>query len=167
MQRRKKIKIKNGDGTAEAFKVQAPASIPNHRSSRSQGNNLRLRTQSPLPFPPFSSTNLNSFRTRNAPPPNSTTNKSRFSIFFSFRSIFIQLDFFFSVVAIYFVVLIWFVVFESEIRGRSGMRKSVAGRYRNCRKSWLQSKKSARNWRERFGEFDICKIVEFYFIFGT
>lgn len=50
-------------------------------------------------------------------------------------------------------VLIRFVMFESGSRSRSGMRKSVVERYRNCRESWLLSKKSVRNWRERFGEF--------------
>jgi len=31
----------------------------------------------------------------------------------------------------------------------------VAERYRNCRASWLLSERSVRNWRERFGRFNV------------
>jgi len=50
------------------------------------------------------------------------------------------------------------VIFEN--RSRSGMRKSGVERYRNCRVNWLLLKRRDRNWRERFGEFNVYVMLK-------
>jgi hypothetical protein len=45
------------------------------------------------------------------------------------------------------------------------MRKSLVERYKNCRVNWLLLKKRDRNWRERFGEFNVYVMLSVFFFF--
>lgn len=155
MQRRK-----TGNGVAQVFKVQAPTTISHHRSSRSQGNGFRLRKAITITvFSVSSSTDFGLLQDRER---SATEQHHHLIQVFNFCAIRSR----FHLVYRFFILCLFGLWCSgSESRSRSGTRKSVAERYRNCRANWLLSKKSAGNWRERFEEFyNSCDVEVFSFL---